>query len=104
MNKKQLLIIAVLGILAVKAWHRINNDGDMDEGFLSTRDIIKREGLFPFLKSRILTPKEVVATIKDLNESGDGLKINTLSEFLLHARLVNSKEIENYDTYNGYEF
>jgi hypothetical protein len=96
MNQKKILAITgILSILAAKKWKDINNDGDED--FLSTRQVIKREGLLSFIDSRLLTPKEIVVAIKDINEDHEGLKHFTLKEFIWHARYVNFKAIEDYD-------
>lgn len=72
-------------------------DNNRNDEYLSTRETIRKVGLFHFVYSRILTPKDIVLAIKDIKENHGGLKGFTLKDFIWHARYVNSKAIEGYD-------
>ncbi len=62
--------------------------------FITRKEVIKEMGLIPFLKTRIVTPRQIKETIKDYNLN---LKEETISSILFNTRYHAFKAIDGYD-------
>lgn len=62
------------------------------DGFLTTREVINKVGLLNFIKSRIITPKQILETKKEY-----GFKGENLGEIIFFTRYHSLKAIEGYD-------
>ncbi len=63
---------------------------------MTTKQVIKKIGLLPFLKSRIVTPKEFMRAWMNENMHVFGAKWS-FKEILFFARYEACKAIEGYD-------
>lgn len=62
--------------------------------FMTRKEVIKEMGLIPFLKTRLVSPKQIKEAIKDYDLN---LKEESLSSILFNARYHALKAIDGYD-------